>query len=122
MRQPFEALLALAGNPLFLIADEPTSALDTVVQRELVLLLDELVRDNGLTLLFVTHDIALASELADEVAILLRGRMLEKGPVTVTFAAPTHPYTHALLATRLGLDTPYTTRLPEIDPQTFAIR
>ena len=121
-RQRIAMAAALAGNPFFLIADEPTSALDTVVQRELVLLLDELVRDDGLTLLFITHDIALASELADEVAVMLRGRMLEKGPVTATFAAPAHPYTRALLATRLGLDTPQTTRLPEIDPQTFATR
>ena len=121
-RQRIAMAAALAGTPAFLIADEPTSALDTVVQRELVLLLDELVRDDGLTLLFVTHDIALASELADEVAVLLRGRMLEKGPVTGTFAAPSHPYTRALLATRLGLDTPHARRLPEIDPQTFAVR
>ena len=61
-KQRIALAAALAGNPSLLIADEPTSALDTVVQRHIVNLLDELVRDSGLTLLFVTHDIALASE------------------------------------------------------------
>ena len=67
----------LAGNPSLLIADEPTSALDTVVQRHIVNLLDELVRDSGLTLLFVTHDIALASERADQIAVLYNGKLVE---------------------------------------------
>jgi peptide/nickel transport system ATP-binding protein len=121
-RQRIALAAALAADPHLLIADEPTSALDTVVQRELVLLLDELVRDRGLTLLFVTHDIALASELASEVGVLLRGRMVEQGPISAVFARPTHPYTKALLATRLDLETPLGRRLPEIDPQTFAVR
>jgi peptide/nickel transport system ATP-binding protein len=112
---------ALAGDPRLLIGDEPTSALDTVVQRDLVLLLDELVREKGLTLLFVTHDIALASGLADEVAVLLGGRVVEYGSIGSVFAAPTHPYTSALLATRLGLDTPLSARLLEIDARTFAV-
>src|SRR6185503_19741271 len=79
-RQRIALAAALAVDPPLLIADEPTSALDAVVQKELVALLDELVRENGLTLLFVTHDIALASELADEVAVLHRGRLVEAGP------------------------------------------
>ena len=121
-RQRIAMAAAIAVDPRLLIADEPTSALDTVVQRELVMLLDELVREKGLTLLFVTHDIALASELADEVAVLLRGRVVERGPIASTFAAPVHPYTRALLATRLYLDTPLSARLAEIDPLTFEIR
>ena len=121
-RQRIAMAAALAGEPRLLIADEPTSALDTVVQRELVLLLDELVRERGLTLLFVTHDIALASELADEVAVLLGGRLVEHGPIGSVFAAPGHPYTRALLATRLDLNTPVSARLLEIDVETFAVR
>jgi peptide/nickel transport system ATP-binding protein len=121
-RQRIAMAAALAGEPSLLIADEPTSALDTVVQRELVLLLDELVRERGLTLLFVTHDIALASELGDEVAVLLDGRLVEHGPIGSVFAAPGHPYTSALLATRLDLNTPISARLLEIDVQTFAVR
>jgi peptide/nickel transport system ATP-binding protein len=121
-RQRIAMAAALAVDPRLLIADEPTSALDTVVQRELVLLLDELVREKGLTLLFVTHDIALASELADEVLVLLRGTMVETGPIASVFGAPAHPYTMALLATRLDLDTPIAARLPEIDARTFEVR
>ena len=121
-RQRIALAAALAVDPRLLIADEPTSALDTVVQRELVLLLDELVKDKGLTLLFVTHDIALASELASEVAVLLHGRLVENGSIGAVFASPAHPYTKALLATRLDLDTPPGRRLPEIDLQTFEIR
>jgi peptide/nickel transport system ATP-binding protein len=121
-RQRIALAAALAAEPRLLIADEPTSALDTVVQRELVLLLDELVRERGLTLLFVTHDIALASELASEVAVLLRGRLVEQGPIGTVFANTAHPYTQALLAARLDLETPIGKRLPEIDPQTFTVQ
>jgi peptide/nickel transport system ATP-binding protein len=120
-RQRIAMAAALAGEPRLLIADEPTSALDTVVQRQLVLLLEELVRERGLTLLFVTHDIALASGLADEVAVLLGGRIVEHGSIDNVFTKPTHAYTNALLATRLDLDTPISPRLLEIDARTFAI-
>ncbi len=92
MRSP----AALAGNPSLLIADEPTSALDTVVQRHIVNLLDELVRDSGLTLLFVTHDIALASERADKIAVLYKGKLVESGAAAKVLGKPQHPYTRAL--------------------------
>ncbi|QJP16237.1 ABC transporter ATP-binding protein [Starkeya sp. ORNL1] len=121
-RQRIAMAAALAVDPPFLIADEPTSALDTVVQRELVTLLDELVREQRLTLLFVTHDIALASELADEVAVLLRGRLVETGPAAQVLSRPSHPYTRALLATRLDLDTPRAARLLEMDTADFTVR
>jgi len=115
-RQRIALAAALAADPALLIADEPTSALDSVVQRELVDLLDALVRSQGLTLLFVTHDIALAATLADDVAVLRRGHLLEHGPVGRVLAAPRHPYTRALLATHLDLATPLGRRLPEIGP------
>jgi peptide/nickel transport system ATP-binding protein len=120
-RQRIAIAAALAGNPKLLIADEPTSALDTVVQRELVALFDELTREAGLTLIFVTHDIALASEIADDAAVLHGGRLVEAGPAGRMFSAPAHPYTRALLATRLDLDTAVGRRLPEIDPADFSV-
>lgn len=125
-RQRIALAAALAADPVLLVADEPTSALDTVVQHEMVELLDGLVRERGLTLLFVTHDIALASMLADEVAVLFGGRLMEAGPVGRVFRHPAHAYTRALLATRLNLDTTLGetmlgARLPEIDPADFSV-
>ncbi len=121
-RQRIALAAALAARPTLLIADEPTSALDSIVQAELVTLLDELVREDGMSLLFVTHDIALASHLADTVAVLYRGAIVETGPIATVLNTPAHAYTRALIATRLDLDTPRTPRLAEIDPATFAIR
>jgi len=115
-RQRIALAAALAADPVLLVADEPTSALDTVVQHAMVELLDGLVRERGLTLLFVTHDIALASMLADEVAVLHGGRLLEWGAVRPVFRTPAHAYTRALLAARLDLDTKLAARLPEIGP------
>jgi len=115
-RQRIALAAALAADPVLLIADEPTSALDTIVQHQIVELLDSLVRERGLTLLFVTHDIALASMLADEVAVLHAGHLMESGPVAQVFRTPAHAYTRALLAARLDLDTKLQARLPEIGP------
>ncbi|SDP71515.1 peptide/nickel transport system ATP-binding protein [Phyllobacterium sp. YR620] len=114
-KQRIALAIALAGNPSLLIADEPTSALDTVVQRHIVNLLDRLVRDNGLTLIFVTHDIALASERADKIGVLYKGRLVEFGPAADVLGAPRHPYTRALVDTHISLDTPRRKRLAEID-------
>ncbi|MDR6633677.1 peptide/nickel transport system ATP-binding protein [Phyllobacterium sp. 1468] len=114
-KQRIALAAALAGNPSLLIADEPTSALDTVVQRHIVNLLDELVRDSGLTLLFVTHDIALASERADEIAVLYKGELVEAGSTAKVLGQPEHAYTKALIGTHIALDTPRRKRLAEID-------
>jgi peptide/nickel transport system ATP-binding protein len=113
-RQRIAIAAALAGEPLLLIADEPTSALDTVVQGEIVALIDDLTRTGTLALLFVTHDVALASRLSDEIAVLYAGRLVEAGPAPRVLAAPRHPYTRALIATHLDLQTPLGGRLPEI--------
>jgi peptide/nickel transport system ATP-binding protein len=114
-KQRIALAAALAGNPSLLIADEPTSALDTVVQRHIVNLLDELVRDNGLTLLFVTHDIALASERADTIGVLHNGKLVEIGPAASVLGQPVHPYTKALIGTHISLDTPRRKRLAQIN-------
>jgi peptide/nickel transport system ATP-binding protein len=97
---------AIAARPRFLIADEPTSALDMVVQAEIVSLLDELVREDGMTLLFVTHDIALASGFADRIAVFRNGRLKEVGPAAEVLARPTDAYTASLIASHIGLATP----------------
>lgn len=114
-KQRIAIAAALAAQPQLLIADEPTSALDTVVQNHVAQLLDGLVRAQGLTMLFVTHDIALASQLADRIAVLYRGQMVEIGTAEQVINAPQHDYTKALLATHIGLDWEKQPRLPEID-------
>jgi peptide/nickel transport system ATP-binding protein len=120
-RQRIALAAALAASPALLVADEPTSALDSVVQAELVCLLDALVREEGLTLLFISHDIALASNLADQVAVLRDGVLVEAGPVAEVLGNPAHLYTRALVATRLDLGTPHAARLAEIDPVDFSV-
>lgn len=114
-KQRIAIAAALAAQPQLLIADEPTSALDTVVQNHVAQLLDGMVRAQGLTMLFVTHDIALASQLADRIAVLYRGQMVELGKTEQVITAPQHDYTKALLATHIGLDWEKQPRLPEID-------
>ncbi|MGY6500699.1 MAG: oligopeptide/dipeptide ABC transporter ATP-binding protein [Acidimicrobiales bacterium] len=89
---------ALAVRPLLLVCDEPTSALDVSIQAQVVELLQELQRDEGVTYLFITHDLALLPQLVDRVAVMYLGRMVETGPVDDVLGAPHHPYTTALVA------------------------
>lgn len=105
-RQRVAIAAALAAGPNILIADEATSGLDTVVQKEIVALLDELVREAGMTLIFITHDIALASGFADRVAIFRSGELIETGPTARVLASPDNPYTRPLIASHLDLSTP----------------
>ncbi len=88
---------ALVLEPKFLIADEPVSSLDLSVQGQIVDLLGELKREHGLTMLFVSHDIELVQFLADDVAVLYAGQLMEEGPAADLLASPRHPYTRALL-------------------------
>ncbi|MEJ5899800.1 ABC transporter ATP-binding protein [Ochrobactrum teleogrylli] len=97
-KQRIAIALAIAANPRVLIADEPTSALDTIVQREIVALLRKLVREDGMTLIFITHDIALASGLADRIAVFRRGALVESGDVRAIIGTPQTDYTRALIA------------------------
>jgi len=100
MRQRAMIALALACQPQLLLADEPTTALDATVQIQILLLLRELQRDLGLSVIFVTHDIGAAVEVADRIAVMYAGRIVEEGPVRELIRAPRHPYTRALLASR----------------------
>ncbi|NBQ88415.1 MAG: ABC transporter ATP-binding protein [Betaproteobacteria bacterium] len=100
MRQRAMIALALACKPQLLLADEPTTALDATVQIQILLLLRELQRDLGLSVIFVTHDIGAAVEVADRIAVMYAGRIVEQGPARDLIRAPRHPYTRALLMSR----------------------
>ena len=95
---------AIAGKPQLLIADEATSALDTIVQQEIVALIRQLADEDGMSLLFITHDIALASEIADRIAVFRRGRLVETGETRRLIASPRDAYTQSLLDAHLGLE------------------
>jgi peptide/nickel transport system ATP-binding protein len=102
MRQRAMIALALACRPQVLLADEPTTALDATVQIQILLLLRELQRELGLSIVFVTHDIGAAVEVADRFAVMYAGRVVEQGPVRAVVRTPRHPYTLALLHGRAG--------------------
>ena len=97
MRQRAMIALALACRPQLLLADEPTTALDATVQIQILLLLRELQRDLGLSVIFVTHDIGAATEVADRIAVMYAGRIVEQGRAIDLLRSPQHPYTQALL-------------------------
>ena len=92
--------IALSAQPVLLIADEPTTALDVTVQAEVIRLMRALQEESGAALLFITHDLALAAEVAGEVLVMRQGEVVEQGPVRQVFAFPKEPYTRALLACR----------------------
>ena len=98
MRQRAMISLALASRPKLLLADEPTTALDATVQIQILLLLRELQRELGLSVIFVTHDIGAAVEVADRIAVMYAGKIVEEGPVRALIRNPVHPYTQALLS------------------------
>jgi peptide/nickel transport system ATP-binding protein len=100
MRQRAMIALALSCTPKILLADEPTTALDATVQIQVLLLLRELQKELGLSMIFVTHDIGVGVEVADRIAVMYAGRIVEIGPVRDVIRAPKHPYTIGLLATR----------------------
>jgi len=97
LRQRALIALALAGEPKLLIADEPTTALDVTIQAQILDLLRDLQKRLGLGLLLITHDVGIVAEMADDVAIMYAGRIVEHSPVKPLFADPKHPYTRGLL-------------------------
>jgi peptide/nickel transport system ATP-binding protein len=106
MRQRAMIAMALAGNPDILIADEPTTALDVTTQAEILDLIKSLQVARGMAMLLITHDMGIVAEVADEVAVMRFGRIVEHGPVDAIFHAPAHPYTQRLLAATLKLEQP----------------
>ena len=98
MRQRVGIAIALANEPELIIADEPTTALDVTVQAQVLSLLDDLRRDRGLAILFITHDFGVVAQLCDRVAVMYAGRVVEEGPTGDILDRPAHPYTKRLMA------------------------
>ncbi|HKK74239.1 MAG TPA: ABC transporter ATP-binding protein [Saprospiraceae bacterium] len=103
--------MALCGQPQLLIADEPTTALDVTVQQKILELLQKLKTEESLSLLFISHDLAVVAEVADRVLVMQKGRLVESGPTREVFANPRHPYTRGLVACKPQLGKHYH-RLP----------
>jgi oligopeptide transport system ATP-binding protein len=104
MRQRAMIAIALACGPRLLIADEPTTALDVTIQAQILELLAELKREQGMSLVLVTHDLGVVAGIADRVAVMYAGRVVEQGSVREILKAPSHPYTQALLRSMPRLD------------------
>jgi len=98
LRQRAMIAMALSCGPRLLLADEPTTALDATVQIQVLILLRRLQRELGMGMIFVTHDLGVASEIADRIAVMYAGRIVEEGSVADVLRAPIHPYTQGLLA------------------------
>jgi peptide/nickel transport system ATP-binding protein len=98
LRQRAMIAMALSCDPRVLLADEPTTALDATVQIQVLILLRRLQRELGMGMIFVTHDLGVAAEIADRIAVMYAGRIVESGPVADVLRVPAHPYTAGLLA------------------------
>jgi oligopeptide transport system ATP-binding protein len=97
MRQRVMIAMAIALDPRILIADEPTTALDVTVQAQVMDLLKDLQRETGMGLVLITHDLGVVNEVADNVAVMYAGRIVERGTVDDVFTSPAHPYTEGLM-------------------------
>lgn len=98
MRQRVMIALALICRPTLLIADEPTTALDVTIQAQILALMRRLQQELGMSILFITHDLGVVAEIADEVAVMYAGEVVERAPTRPLYARPLHPYTHGLIA------------------------
>src|SRR5690606_30388659 len=93
MRQRVMIAMALACRPKVLIADEPTTALDVTIQAQILTIIRDLQQELGMAVIFITHDMGVVAEMADDVVVMWKGEKVEEGPVEHIFAAPAHPYT-----------------------------
>ncbi|MGV1916976.1 ABC transporter ATP-binding protein [Rhizobium sp. 22-785-1] len=123
MRQRVMIAMALACNPSVLIADEPTTALDVTTQAEILDLIKKLQQSHGMAVLFITHDMGVVAEIADEVLVMYRGKVMEHGLVDKIFHAPQNDYTRALIGSVVKLEKKAEVRLsrPPIKPDTPAL-
>ena len=111
MRQRAMIAMALACNPSVLIADEPTTALDVTTQAEVLELIKNIQTERNMAVLFITHDIGVVAQIADEVVVMRKGKVLEQGDVFSIFANPSHPYSRELISSARELDQPAAQRL-----------
>ncbi len=121
LRQRAMIAMALSAGLRLLIADEPTTALDVTVQKQILDLLDRLRRDLQLGLLFITHDLGVVAQVADRVAVMYAGRIIEEGPAREVLARPRHPYTQGLLKASPTLKRGALTPIPGAVPQLTAL-
>jgi peptide/nickel transport system permease protein len=121
MRQRAMVAIAIANDPRLLIADEPTTALDVTIQAQVLDLLAGLRRERGMALVFITHSLPVVSEIADLVAVMYAGEIVEHGRAEAVFARPLHPYTAALLASAPGEDGGLPTPIPGTVPPPAAL-
>jgi oligopeptide/dipeptide ABC transporter ATP-binding protein len=114
MRQRVMIAIALACNPDLLIADEPTTALDVTIQAQILTLIDRLKVEFGSAVIVITHDMGVVAQIAETVAVMYAGQIVERGGVDAVFASPQHPYAWGLLGSIPRLDRPKPGRLPTI--------
>jgi peptide/nickel transport system ATP-binding protein len=114
MRQRVMIAIALACNPDLLIADEPTTALDVTIQAQILTLIERLKSEFGSAVIVITHDMGVVAQIAETVAVMYAGKIVEQGVVDDVFASPQHPYTWGLLGSIPRLDRPKPGRLPTI--------
>lgn len=105
MRQRIVIAIALASDPEILICDEPTTALDVTIQAQILELINGLKRERGLSVIFITHDLGVVANVADDIAVMYAGKIVEQGTAEEIFYDPRHPYTWALLSSMPDLDT-----------------
>jgi peptide/nickel transport system ATP-binding protein len=106
MRQRVAIAIALLNNPDLIIADEPTTALDVTIQAQILYEVQKLSRETGAAVIWITHDLAVVAELADRIAVMYAGRIVETGPVDIVLDRPLHPYTVGLLNSSAALVEP----------------
>ena len=117
-RQRVGIARALALNPSFIVCDEPVSALDVSIQAQILNLMQDLQEQMGLTYIFITHNLSVVNHLADEIAVMYLGQIVEKAPAVELFERPLHPYTKALLS---AIPVPSVKKRKEIVPLTGEI-
>ncbi len=115
IRQRVMIAMALICNPDILIADEPTTALDVTIQAQILKLMQDMQKERGMAIMFITHDLGVIAELCDEVVVMYAGRVAEKGPAREIFKNPKHAYTKGLLASIPRLEHPSKTKLDIIE-------
>jgi peptide/nickel transport system ATP-binding protein len=116
MRQRIMIALALALRPKFIVADEPTTALDVLVEAQILRILADIRERFSPAILLITHNLGIVAEACDRVAVMYAGRIVEQGPVKEIFAAPSHPYTQALLRSTISLSTRELNSIPGAPP------